>query len=72
MGDLTEGFCVTGLGGLCLEGPIHAGAYFRNFPVISIRLPPLLQVGSSGSTFVFALIFMFHSIWWQLLPLEFC
>ena len=31
--DLTEGFCVTGLGGLCLEGLIHRGAYFRNFTV---------------------------------------
>ena len=30
-GDLTEGFCVTGLGGLYLEGLIHGGAYFRNF-----------------------------------------
>ena len=33
-GDLTEGFCVTGLGGLHLEGLIHGGAYFRNFTVI--------------------------------------
>ena len=33
-GDLTEGFCVTGLGGLYLEGLIHGGAYFRNFTVI--------------------------------------
>ena len=32
-GDLTEGFCVTGLGGLYLEGLIHGGAYFRNFTV---------------------------------------
>ena len=31
-GDLTEG-CVTGLGGLYLEGLIHGGAYFRNFTV---------------------------------------
>ena len=23
-------FCVTSLGGLYLEGPIHGGAYFRN------------------------------------------
>ena len=30
-GDLTEGFCVTGLGGLYLERLIHGGAYFRNF-----------------------------------------
>ena len=34
-GDLTEGFCVTSLGGLYLEGLIHGGAYFRNFTVIS-------------------------------------
>ena len=34
-GDLTEGFCVTGLGGLYLEGLIHGGAYFRNFMVLS-------------------------------------
>ena len=34
-GDLTEGFfCVTDLGGLCLEGLIHGGAYFRNFTVL--------------------------------------
>ena len=33
-GDLTEGFCVTGLGGLYLEGFIHGGAYFRNFTVL--------------------------------------
>ena len=26
-------FCVTGLGGLYLEGLIHGGAYFRNFMV---------------------------------------
>ena len=26
-------FCVTGLGGLYLEGLIHGGAYFRNFTV---------------------------------------
>ena len=32
-GDLTEGFCVTGLGGLYLEGLIHGGAYFWNFTV---------------------------------------
>ena len=32
-GDLTEGFCVTGLGGLYLEWLIHGGAYFRNFTV---------------------------------------
>ena len=33
-GDLTEGLCVTGLGGLYLEGLIHGGVYFRNFTVI--------------------------------------
>ena len=32
-GDLTEGFCVTGLGGLYLKGLIHGGDYFRNFTV---------------------------------------
>ena len=32
-GDLTEGFCVTSLGDLYLEGLIHGGAYFRNFTV---------------------------------------
>ena len=32
-GDLTEGFWVTSLGGLYLEGLIHGGAYFRNFTV---------------------------------------
>ena len=32
--DLTEGFCVTGLGGFYLEGLIHRGAYFRNFTVV--------------------------------------
>ena len=26
-------FCVTGLGGLYLEGLTHGGAYFRNFTV---------------------------------------
>ena len=26
-------FCVTGLGGLYLEGLIHGGAYFQNFTV---------------------------------------
>ena len=33
--DLTEGFCVTGLGGLYLEGLLHGGAYFRNFTVFN-------------------------------------
>ena len=32
-GDLTEGFCITILGGLYVEGLIHGGAYFRNFTV---------------------------------------
>ena len=37
MGDLTEGFfCVTGLGGLYLEGLIHGEVYFRNFTVPDI------------------------------------
>ena len=30
-GDLTEGFCVTILGGLYLEGLIHGGAFFSEF-----------------------------------------
>ena len=33
--DLTEGFCVTGLGGLYLEGLILGGAYFGNFTVFN-------------------------------------
>ena len=32
-GDLTEGFCVTVLGALYLEGLKNGGAYFRNFTV---------------------------------------
>ena len=32
-GDLTEGFCVTSVYGLYLEGLVHGGAYFRNFTV---------------------------------------
>ena len=32
-GDLTEGFCVTGLGGFYLEGLIRGGSYFRNSKV---------------------------------------
>ena len=35
-GDLTEGFCVTGLGGLCLKGLVYGGAYFRNFTVFFV------------------------------------
>ena len=35
-GDLTEGFCLTILGGLYLEGLIHGGAYFRNFTATKI------------------------------------
>ena len=34
--DLTEGFCVTSLGDLYLEGLLHGGAYFRNFTVYPI------------------------------------
>ena len=37
-GDLTEVFCVTGLGGLYLEGLIHGGAYFRNFTVNCLHM----------------------------------
>ena len=36
-GDLTEGFCVTILGGLYLERLIHGGAYFRNFTVVQYQ-----------------------------------
>ena len=36
-GDLTEGFCVTVLGGLYLEGLIPGGVYFRNFTVFLIN-----------------------------------
>ena len=32
-GDLTEGFLRYEFGGVCLEGLIHGGAYFRNFTV---------------------------------------
>ena len=41
-GDLTEGFCVTGLGGLYLEGLIHGGAYFQNFTVPQV---PIVLLG---------------------------
>ena len=36
-GDLTEGFLRYEFGGLYLEGPIHGGAYFRNFMVCQNR-----------------------------------
>ena len=36
-GVLTESFCVTGLGGLYLEGLIHRGANFRNFTVVVLK-----------------------------------
>ena len=43
-GDLTEGFfCVTGLGGLYLEGLIHGGAYFWNFTVSCYEIGRQLQ-----------------------------
>ena len=29
---------MTGLGGLYFEGPIHGGAYFRNFTVSNFEL----------------------------------
>ena len=32
-GDLTEGFLHYWIGGLYLEGPMHGGAYLRNFTV---------------------------------------
>ena len=37
-GDLTEGFCLSILGGLYLEGLIYVGAYFRNFTVSFVSL----------------------------------
>ena len=37
-GDLTEGFCVTSLGGLCLEGLIHGGVYFRNLRYHTVKI----------------------------------
>ena len=43
-GDLTEVFCVTSLGGLCLEGLIHGGAYFRNFTVLHARTCNMLFI----------------------------
>ena len=36
-------FCVTGLGGLYLEGLIHGGAYFRNFTVFSLCIALALR-----------------------------
>ena len=36
-------FCVTGLGGLYLEGLIHGGAYFRNFTVFSLGIALALR-----------------------------
>ena len=36
VGDLTEGFCVTVLGSLYLEGLIHGGAYIWKFTVHNI------------------------------------
>ena len=41
-GDLTKGFCVTGLGGLYVEWLIHGGAYFRNFTVF--KTSPFVNV----------------------------
>ena len=35
-GDLQGSFCVTGLGGIYLEGLIHGGAYFRNFVIFCL------------------------------------
>ena len=37
-GDLTEGFMRYWFGGLCLEGLIHGGAYFRNFTVFKLTI----------------------------------
>ena len=33
-----EGFCVTSLRGLYLEGLIHEGAYFQNFTVLKFEI----------------------------------
>ena len=41
-GDLTEGFCVTGLGGLHLEGLILGGAYLRREICVSKPIGPSL------------------------------
>ena len=41
-------FCVTGLGGLYLEGLIQGGAYFRNFTVLCIFFQDGLYVGPKG------------------------
>ena len=38
-GDLTEGFCVSGL-----EGLIHGGAYFRNFTVSGLRIEDIEEI----------------------------
>ena len=35
-GDLTEGFLHYDFGGLIFGGPIHGGAYFRNFTVWAV------------------------------------
>ena len=35
-------FCVSGLGGLYLEGLIHGGAYFRNFTVYQLLVAELI------------------------------
>ena len=43
-GDLTEGFCVSGLEGLCLEGLIHGRAYFRNFTVSGLRIEDIEEI----------------------------
>ena len=52
-------FCITSLGGLCLEGFIHGGAYFGNFTVLShytyiflffYQPPKNICLGSHGPT----------------------
>ena len=45
-GNLTEGFCVTSLGDLYLEGLIHGGAYFRNFAVYLLSANKIGMVNS--------------------------
>ena len=42
-------FCVTGLGGLYLEGLVHGGAYFRNFTVL-LHVSDHVLVGHVVST----------------------
>ena len=47
-------FCVTGLGGLYLEGLIHGGAYFRNFTVVLYPSPSPSNCNVISIVFSFA------------------